>query len=349
MLYFLFFCCIFSFDISHADIATYKDGYSDPFTGVTYQGTKDATLEAVGIAWVGSTADQNYGARDYLAADRNVQFGFYGPLRTLIFFDINSITNRYDQINSVTFRFYPSLVFFSGGIMSNTISVYELSDANNGWIEGNEFESDIEEDPDIGMVTWNNKIEGIESWAGSIGASSPGIDFLTPVLVSSIFDGNTLTNAPYDFVITGQAADDLVHRWLTNSDGGIILVAGNDTYHSNSTIIRFWSSESTNINYRPELIIDFTPALEPVRIAGSTPIYYSSLQTAYDDANDGDVIQAKVEIFSEEIYIDDLSDKSVILQGGYNNNFSEITGMTSISGNVIVNNGRISMENILLQ
>jgi len=48
-------------------------------------------------------------------------------------------------------------------------------------------------------------------------------------------------------------------------------------------------------------------------------------------------MQAKAGIFSEEIYIDDLSNKSVILQGGYNNDFSEITGMTSINGNVIVN------------
>ncbi len=96
-----------------------------------------------------------------------------------------------------------------------------------------------------------------------------------------------------------------------------------------------------------ELVIITAP--EPIRVIGESLGYYWSLQNAYDNANDGDVIQAKVDTFNEDIYIDDLGNKSVILQGGYNNDFSEITGVTSISGNVIVNNGLLSIENILLQ
>lgn len=88
---------------------------------------------------------------------------------------------------------------------------------------------------------------------------------------------------------------------------------------------------------------------EPIRVMGDSIDYYWSLQIAYDNANDGAVIQAKSGAFSEDVYIDDLSNKSVTLQGGYNNNFSGISGMTSISGNLIVSNGLIVIENVQVQ
>ena len=343
ILYLCILSCFFSCDITLADIVTYKEGYPDPFTSITYQGTRDTTIDATSISYVGSSANQNYGGRDYLAVGRNVQFGFFGPQRTLISFNINSITNKYNLINSITFRFFPSLVFLPGSITSNTISVYELTDANNGWIEGNEFESILGGDPDVGMVTWNNKIEGFESWAGSIGVSSPGIDYWDVVLDSSTFDSSTAVETPYDFVITGQAANDLVQSWLTTPDNGIILVSGDDTYHSHTTIIRFWSSESTNINYRPELIIDFIPALEPVRIAGFTPYYYSSIQTAYDDANDGDVIQIRAVTLNENLYID--FNKSITIEGGYDKDYTMVNGITIINGSILISSGKIIIGN----
>lgn len=346
-IYFLLSGFILSFNIANADTVFYKDGYLDPFTNSLYQGTKDTTIEAIAISWVGNNANQNFGGRESLAVGRNVQFGFYGPQRTLISFDISSIANRYAQINSITFRLFPSLVFFPGSITSNVLSVYELTEANEGWVEGTEFESDLGEAPDIGMVTWNNKIEGAESWAGSIGASSPGIDYLDIVLAGSLFDNTTPVDVPYDLLISGQAAHDLVELWLTSSNSGVILVANEDTYHSHSTIIRFWSSESTNINYRPELIIDFVPALEPIRIAGSVPVYYSSLQAAYDDSNDGDIIEIRSVILSEDLYVH--LNKSITITGGYDSAYSGVNGVTILNGNIEISNGTLIIGHFNLE
>jgi probable HAF family extracellular repeat protein len=88
---------------------------------------------------------------------------------------------------------------------------------------------------------------------------------------------------------------------------------------------------------------------EPVRIAGSMPVYYSTLQKAYDDASYGDIIQSRGIGFNGDFLIDDISDKTVLLEFGYNSNFSSITGKTSINGNMTVSNGTLIIENGLLE
>jgi hypothetical protein len=87
----------------------------------------------------------------------------------------------------------------------------------------------------------------------------------------------------------------------------------------------------------------------PVRIAGLSPAYYSTLQTAYDDAWDLDTIQGQGLVFNEDLSIDDVSDKSVILEGGYNNDFSSITGITTINGSMVVSNGTLIIQNGVIQ
>lgn len=93
----------------------------------------------------------------------------------------------------------------------------------------------------------------------------------------------------------------------------------------------------------------FEAVLDPVRIEGVTPSYYSSLQDAYDSALNGDIIQCKEFVLTEDLYIDDTSNKSVTIQGGYNNDFSAIVGISSLGGNLIISNGTVVIENVLLQ
>lgn len=103
-------------------------------------------------------------------------------------------------------------------------------------------------------------------------------------------------------------------------------------------------------NYQYDIYLA-TPAGVPklVRIAGSTPAYYSTLQDAYNAAEDGDIIEARNIIFNENLYINDMNNKSVTLNGGYNSYFSAITGASSIIGNMIINNGAIILSNIVLR
>ena len=89
-----------------------------------------------------------------------------------------------------------------------------------------------------------------------------------------------------------------------------------------------------------------TAAPEPIRIAGPTPVYYSSLQSAYDDAGDEDIIQSRVVILSEDLYID--GSKSVTIRGGYASDYAMSNGITILNGNIVISNGTLTIDNIKL-
>jgi hypothetical protein len=160
----------------------------------------------------------------------------------------------------------------------------------------------------------------------------PGISYIdatNEVLKYTHFDGSQWETSIVDQII------------VSVSTGDPISAASLNFSPDNNPVIAY-STNGNDLKYA-------TVVPEPIRVIGESTNYYWSLQIAYDNAQDGDIIQAKAEIFDEDIYIDDLSNKSVILQGGFNDDFSEMTGMTSIYGNMMIYNGSISVVNIQLQ
>ncbi len=107
------------------------------------------------------------------------------------------------------------------------------------------------------------------------------------------------------------------------------------------------SAQSGAMNERYDLV-DYNIA-SPVRINGAIPTYYSTFQAAYDDAGDGDFIQISNAIFNEDLSIDDITDKLVSLEGGYNNAFTAITGRTTINGSMVVSNGKVIIQNGVIE
>jgi len=89
--------------------------------------------------------------------------------------------------------------------------------------------------------------------------------------------------------------------------------------------------------------------LDPVRIDGTVTTYYSTLQEAYDYSLNEDIIKCKEEVFTEDLYIDDASNKYVTFQGGYNDDYSAIVGTSSLEGKMVISNGTLIIENLLLQ
>lgn len=84
----------------------------------------------------------------------------------------------------------------------------------------------------------------------------------------------------------------------------------------------------------------------PARIVYTNPIYFISLQAAYDSAVEGDVIQAHAKAFIEDVSID--RDISVTLKGGYDCNYVNNDSITALSGQMVIINGTIEIENISL-
>jgi hypothetical protein len=84
-----------------------------------------------------------------------------------------------------------------------------------------------------------------------------------------------------------------------------------------------------------------------VKISGVTPGYFPSLQAAYDAAVDGDTIQAHFVMFNEDLTAD--MSKSVTLDGGYDCSYADTNGTTTVSGNITMTDGVLTVENVSLE
>ena len=85
----------------------------------------------------------------------------------------------------------------------------------------------------------------------------------------------------------------------------------------------------------------------PVRIAGVSPVYYSSIQDAYSASQDNDIIQIQDAVFPGDIYID--RDISIILQGGFDCSYDNNRGITTLDGSMTISSGTVMIENIVLE
>jgi hypothetical protein len=77
---------------------------------------------------------------------------------------------------------------------------------------------------------------------------------------------------------------------------------------------------------------------DPV-LNSNTSVYYTSLQEAYNEALHGHTIKSQALVFNEVLDFNDVSDKSVTLEGGYNCDYSAITGNTTLNGDMTISNG----------
>ena len=88
---------------------------------------------------------------------------------------------------------------------------------------------------------------------------------------------------------------------------------------------------------------------QPVRRAGVTPVYYFTLQEAYDASVNGDTIQARAVNLTGNLRVD--RNIAVTLEGGYNSDFTSNTGATtSLKGSIqtLAGGGTLTIKNFIL-
>jgi hypothetical protein len=85
---------------------------------------------------------------------------------------------------------------------------------------------------------------------------------------------------------------------------------------------------------------NFQPCYQPITIAGTT-VYYPTLQSAYDAAINGDTIQTQSVAFSDNLNAN--RNIAVTLQGGYNCNYSAVTGNTVFNGTMTISDGVVTI------
>ncbi|MCM2357274.1 MAG: DUF1566 domain-containing protein [Geobacteraceae bacterium] len=85
-------------------------------------------------------------------------------------------------------------------------------------------------------------------------------------------------------------------------------------------------------------------SVQPVRIAGTTPAYFPTLQAAYTAAAPGSVIEALAVDFFESLTIDE----TLTLRGGFSNNYQTKGDHSSVLG-LTVRGGALTVENLIIK
>ena len=156
-------------------------------------------------------------------------------------------------------------------------------------------------------------------------------------------DNTRINSSPVSVSINGIPDDTGINS--SSVSVSIRRIPDNSKINSSPVSVE-WHSVSGAVTVSAPVSVDLC-AGSPVRVVGESTEYYSSLQTAYDAASDGDTIEAQAVELSGDLNIN--RDISVTLEGGYDCDYSAIIGDTVFNGNMAVNSGTIIIENLILK
>lgn len=84
------------------------------------------------------------------------------------------------------------------------------------------------------------------------------------------------------------------------------------------------------------------------RTAGATPVYFDTLQAAYNASVNGDVIQIQALTFTENLNCN--NGTSITLEGGYDADYTtNASSYTTITGSLTITTGTVVVENIIIK
>jgi hypothetical protein len=89
---------------------------------------------------------------------------------------------------------------------------------------------------------------------------------------------------------------------------------------------------------------DELSALLPVRVTGPPPAYYTAIGVAYSHMDPGGSIEAQALLFEEVVILD--SPITVTLQGGFDESYTEKSGLTAIKGSLTVKFGSLMIADV---
>ena len=242
------FVAVASLVVCHAvagAVATFQSGVAAPFGGGVYSGCQDTSL----VCNMGNQTDQNWGQASSFEAGEDPYISS-APRHALIRFDVTSFAGHFLNISNVTLRLFVTYPSSIGN--GDTLQVYSLAAANSDWVEGSGVDAQVGDPPDFGMSTWTQKIHGSANWAGSAGASTPGVDYSFTPLATFPYDSSNIVAGSHidlDFTNTSCFLD-----WVAGTNAGLLLRTASE---ANSKLL-FASSESDSIQLRPQLIVRYT-------------------------------------------------------------------------------------------
>lgn len=139
-------------------------------------------------------------------------------------------------------------------------------------------------------------------------------------------------------------------KYATNASGSwlsetIVTPLGNAIFFNSMNIdlsgrkhVAYYDPTNKTLNYATSCDID------PVQIAGS---FYTSVQAAYNAAATGSTVQIQNQLFTENVLLN--RDIMTIFNGGYDCGYTAQTGNTTIDGSLIIKNGSVTIENLIIK
>lgn len=138
--------------------------------------------------------------------------------------------------------------------------------------------------------------------------------------------------------------------WYESDTLVTLTASGNSGYEFSNwagCASAFYNVCTVTMNTDKNITAAFSLCPATVMIMRTAPVYYSTLQDAYDDADDGDIILSQTGIYSGDLNIN--RNISVTLEGGYNCDYSAQTGKTILNGMITISDGVITIEDFELQ
>lgn len=224
---------------------------------VTFQADRDTTFISGGFA------SSNFGAADGISAGT---LGPGSPQNALLSFDVSALDGQYAGIDSITLR----LVQWTGngvnGFDSNvdvTHRLYAVSAANRGWVEGTGGSNGAVV---AGTSTWNHRLHNTTPWAGVAGLGTAGVDYVDTLLATHTYlkASPPLGNATIDITLSGDLKG-LIDGWLVDnatlsrSNPGLLVMDPSPSGAAGRNRMVYFSSNASNPDFRPRLIVNYTP------------------------------------------------------------------------------------------
>lgn len=97
-------------------------------------------------------------------------------------------------------------------------------------------------------------------------------------------------------------------------------------------------------------IASVTATFDPypyARIAGTSPRYFSLLQSAFTAVTGASTVQARIHDFNENLVL--RNNDVITLKGGYDSVFSLSTGYTTIDGTLTLESGSLTVEKLIIK
>jgi len=89
------------------------------------------------------------------------------------------------------------------------------------------------------------------------------------------------------------------------------------------------------------------PCSNPIKVTRQeNAYYYSTIQSAYANASDGDALKIRSMDFTENLLLN--RSIAVTLDGGYDCDFEAVGGSTTLKGTLTITSGTLTVNNLII-